>query len=194
MKKIIILGIGALGSALCNNLVADGHNKLNITILDFDRVEKRNLLGTQYYFPDQEGLLKTESLQFSLYKRYQKEVEMIAIKLDHQNIQLLSRFDLIIDTLDNYKSRKLVQEYCLCHNLEVIHMGFNPAFTFSIEFKANYKVPSDITSGMDICEMQGAAAFVASVASLGSLIVEEFVFNNKRLEITGGKFTHSLIK
>lgn len=209
--KILICGVGAIGSNLVAELVPDLKGEHEITILDKDKVEERNVqAGTQFYTPDQVGLWKVEALQFNIYKHYQREVLMINKELvkEHPNSWMIlpreAQFhspDLVIDCFDNYKARKAISDYVEGESggPELLHIGFSNNFTFSIEweingFSSSYKVPSDFISGIDICEMQGSAAFVASVASLGALVAEEFIFNNKRLEITGGKFTHSLIK
>lgn len=192
--KLLICGIGAIGSNLTRVLTADNLGKWDITILDFDKVEKRNLMGTQYYFPNQEGLFKVEALQFNIYQATQKEISIINQKLTLDNLSILSKFNLCVDCLDNCTSRRFVQDYCTERKIPIIHCGFSDNFTFSIEHGTNYKTPSDLASDFDICTMQGAGAFVNSVASLGALVVEEFIFNKRKLEVVGGRFTHSLIK
>ena len=191
--KVLICGCGAIGSNLVSELVPDLKGQHEITILDKDIVAERNIqAGTQFYTPDQIGLAKVEALQFNIYKHYTREVSIINEDI-HKVLGRVPKQDLIIDCFDNSHSRELLQHHFLDFTA-LLHIGFSDNFTFAIEWAKNYKTPSDITSGMDICTMQGAAAFVASVASLGALVAEEFIFNNKRLEITGGKYIHSLIK
>ena len=185
--KIIQLGIGALGSQLIGCIAPDVRNTVEITVLDYDKVEERNLLGTQYYTEAVNNMLKTEALQYLIYKNYGIEVNIITEKLTNENISLLSNFDLIVDTFDNYDSRKLVQDYCISYNLEVIHIGFNPQFTFSIEFKDNYTIPTDFINAPDICTLPGAASFVKMVASLGSLVVQEWLKNGQKREFVGNR-------
>lgn len=193
--KILICGAGAIGSNLVAELVPDLKGQHEITILDKDKVEERNVqAGTQFYTPDQIGLTKVEALQFNIYKNYNREISIIDCDITKFISPDISQFDLVIDCFDNSLARRDLQNRYNSFIKTLLHIGFSDDFTFAIEWAENYKVPSDITSGMDICEMQGAAAFVASVASLGALVAEEFIFHNKRLEITGGKFTHSLIK
>jgi hypothetical protein len=69
---------------------------------------------------------------------------------------------------------------------------FKHKMTFAIEWAEDYQVPSDITSGIDICEMPGASAFVASVGAVGSLIIQEFILNGVKKSIIGGKYIHSI--
>lgn len=187
--KILICGVGAIGSSIVRNLVPDLKGEHEISILDFDTVEERNVTpGTQFYSPDQVGKSKVEALQFNIYKWYEREIEAINQKVQDTN---LVNYDLIVDCFDNHESRNFLQNAwidTLAHGCELIHVGFSDKFTFAVEFGQHYQVPTDITTGLDICEMPGAAAFVAHVGALASLVVEEFVNKKERMEILGGKF------
>lgn len=190
--KILICGVGAIGSNLTARLVADLKGQREITVLDKDKVEERNTTaGTQFYTPDQVGLTKVEALQFNIYKWYQREINIFEGDIIEW-IGQSPKQDLVIDCFDNHKARKVTNAFK--GFTELIHLGFSQDFTFAIEWAENYKTPADLTSGFDICTVAGAGAFVNSVASLGSLVVEEFINNNRKLEVVGGKFTHSLIK
>ncbi len=187
--NILICGAGAIGSNLVRNLVPDLKGEHEITILDMDKVEERNVTpGTQFYSPDQIGLSKVEALQFNIYKWYEREIQIINENVKKVN---LVNYDLIVDCFDNHEARNFLQEAwtdTLAHGCELLHVGFSDQFTFSVEWAEGYKVPTDITSGMDICEMPGAAAFVAHVGALASLVVEQFVNEGEFMDILGGKF------
>lgn len=191
--KILILGVGAIGSNLVAHLVPDLKGEHEITVLDMDKVEKRNVqAGTQFYTEDQIGRDKVEALQFNIYKWYNREVEIL-----NQNIlettgeEFFTQFDFVIDCFDNHEARSFVDRHATSPTL---HVGFSDNFTFSVEWDADYNPPTNFESGIDICEMPGASAFVSSVASIGALVAEEFILNDKQPEVLGGKFTHSLIK
>lgn len=196
--KILVCGAGAIGSNLVRILAPDLKGEHEITVLDKDKVEERNVTpGTQFYTSDQIGLPKVEALQYNIYKWYQREIsfcnEEIGV-MKKFNCKI-STYDLLIDCFDNYLSRKYIQEYKqYLPEVNLLHIGFSPDYTFAIEWAENYKVPSDIMKGIDICEMPGAAAFVARVAAMGTLVVEEYVHQQKKVEIIGNRFTHNLIK
>ncbi len=187
--KILILGAGAIGSNLVKNLVPDLKGEHEIIVLDRDVVEERNVTpGTQFYSPDQVGLSKVEALQMNIYKWYEREIQII--KQEVQDTVFVD-YDLIIDCFDNHSARQFIQDKwkdSLGHGTDLLHIGFSDKFTFAIEWAHNYQVPTDITSGMDICEMEGAAAFVVHVGALGALVAEEFINHEKKMEILGGKF------
>ena len=70
--KILIVGIGALGSNLASNLIADTvNNKKHVyTLLDYQTVEARNIQAfTQEYLPEQIGLPKLRAMRINLYQR-----------------------------------------------------------------------------------------------------------------------------
>lgn len=192
--RILIAGVGAIGSNLTARLVSDLKGAHSITVLDKDTVESRNVTpGTQLYLPDQVGLSKVEALQFNIYKMYEREIEIENTNLIFPCQNLFHRFDLVIDCFDNYNSRSAIQlswkiENLKTNNCGLLHIGFSDQFTYAVEWAENYTPPSDITTGFDICEMEGAAAFVNFVTSLGASVAEEYVNKGKKLEFVGGKF------
>lgn len=193
--RILICGAGAIGSNLTARLVSDLKGEHEITVLDKDTIEERNVqAGTQFYTRDQIGLTKVEALQFNVYKNYEREITIIhddVLKTFHGRT-INDLYDLIIDCFDNHEARDFLKQH-VSPKGNLLHTGFSDDFTFAIEWNENYKVPSDI-EGMDICEMPGAASFVNKVASMGALVAQEFIKEGKKLEIVGGKFTHSLIQ
>lgn len=196
--KIIVMGIGAIGSNLVSLLAPDLKGEHEIVVLDKDVVEERNVqAGTQFYLPDQIGLSKGEALQFNIYNHFQKEIDFIYEPLKNfaTSSADLNGYNLIIDCFDNTEARKKIQNLyrATTWDIELLHIGFSANFTFAIEWDKNYKVPTDI-EGLDICEMPGAAAFVKRTASLGAMVVEEYIQNKTKIEIVGGKFSHRVIK
>lgn len=197
--KILICGIGAIGSNVTSLLVPDLKGDHEITVLDMDTVEERNVqAGTQFYMPDQIGMSKVEALQYNIYKWFEREVEIIEGPIEKMTTELiLSRYDLAIDCFDNENARGHIQEWWLAlkHSgpnrlpcPELLHIGFSDQFTFAIEWAENYKVPSDIMSGFDICEAEGAASFIKMVAALGSQTIQNYIKTGQKKEFIGNRF------
>lgn len=192
--RILICGAGALGSSLTRLLVPDLRGQHELTVLDKDKVEERNVTpGTQFYTPDQLSLPKVEALQYNIWKSFNREIGILHQELEDTDKSIFmapvdeeEKYSLLVDCFDNHDSRKLLQSFS--DVFPVLHIGFSDSYTFAIEWADNYQVPTDIKSGFDICEMAGAAAFVNMVAALGALTIEEFIWNNKRLEFVGNKF------
>ena len=210
-KKILILGAGAMGSNIAANLSADLKNESEITVLDFDTVEERNVqAGTQFYMPEQVGMSKVEALQYNIYKWFGKEIKTINQKLTRiwdlgpiiggpyvgsNGERVLSTGNtespnLVIDCFDNYSARKLIQDYLSDWNIALLHCGFSPQMTFEIKWAENYKVPENSPEGSrDICEMPGAKAFITRVASLGATSAREFIVDGNKIGFLGNKYT-----
>jgi len=192
--KILVCGIGAIGSNLVARLVPDLKGEHQITVLDNDTVEERNTTaGTQLYFPEQIGIAKVDALQFNIYKQFQREIKTINKNVFDVPTSKFDDFDILVDAFDNTRARNRVTSYGTTGKARVLHAGFSNQYTFAVEWNDNYKVPIDI-SGMDICELPGAAAFVNSVASLTALVVQQYIEDGKELEILGGKFEHRIVR
>ncbi len=195
-KKILILGAGALGSNLAANLVADLRNEVDITVLDYDMVEQRNTqAGTQFYMPDQIGQFKVDALQYNVYKWYEKEISTWNLKLEKDKFSagsfvwsdIVGKFDLVVDCLDNYEARRLIQD--LKEEIEILHCGFSDKLTFEIGWAENYEVPDDNRHAKDICEMQGAGSFVKMVAALASRVALDFITEGRKRDFIGNRYS-----
>ena len=203
--KILICGVGAIGSNLAALLACDLKGEHEITVLDKDAIEERNVqAGTQFYQKDQIGMSKVEALQYNIYKWYERNIDIegesfLAWPVVLENGLFDKQdFDLVIDCFDNQKARQNLQdgwkEYGIEDEWSLLHLGFSDQFTFAIEWAENYEAPSDIKSDFDICTMSGASSFVKMVASLGSLVIQEFIKDGKKMEFIGNKFTRREIK
>ena len=200
--NILICGAGALGSSLAQVLVPDLKGEHQVSILDMDVVESRNIeAGTQFYMPGQVDSPKTEALEYNLYKWFQRAITPIHGKLVDFNTPgrgedftpiMLTPYDLIIDCFDNQEARELLQKSwkeTFAHDADLLHAGFSDQFTFAIEWAEHYQVPTDITSGFDICQTQGAASFVKMVGAYVSLVVQDYLKTGDKIELIGNKLS-----
>ena len=191
--KILICGVGAIGSNLAALLACDLKGEHEITVLDKDAIEERNVqAGTQFYQKDQVGMSKVEALQYNIYKWYEREVDIVQTNI-LSGISIPPP-DLVLDCFDNYQARDFIQYLWMNSKWNLLHLRFSDQFTFAIEWAENYKVPTDITSGFDICEMEGASSFIKMVASLGSLVVQEYLKNGSKREFIGSALTIREVK
>lgn len=197
--NILICGAGALGSSLAQVLVPDLKGEHQISVLDMDIVETRNIeAGTQFYMPGQEDSQKTEALEYNIYKWFQRNIiplhGMLVRKgtpgraYDFSTI-MLNAYNLVIDCFDNQDARQILQDWHVATKGQLLHAGFSDQFTFAVEWAEHYQVPTDITSGFDICQTQGAASFVKMVGACTSMVVQEYVNNKKKIELIGNKLS-----
>jgi len=180
--KILVLGAGALGSWVASILAGDN----SVTVLDYDRVEDRNIAaGTQYYRRDQVGLFKVEALQYNIYKDLGKKIDIINQKLDEDTKAILEGdWDLIVDCFDNHFARSLVHNNSLVNTL---HVGMSPQRTLQIAWDEIYEPPTDYEEGFDICQMQGARGFVLFVSGLASNVVGQYIKNGDKESYVGSE-------
>lgn len=106
-KTVGIAGCGGLGSNCAVALARVGIGKL--VIADFDIIEKSNL-NRQYYFIDQIGRLKADTLKENIARiNPEVKVEAHTVKLDDSNIPLLfSNCDIIVEAFDRPEMKELL--------------------------------------------------------------------------------------
>jgi hypothetical protein len=185
--KIIVLGCGAIGSNLSAYLVSDIRDDHEITVLDCDAVEERNIrAGTQFYTRDQIAIPKTEALQYNIYKHLNRTVKTYTTAILFTNAErIVKEFNLVIDCFDNHESRSAITE--ACKGIPCVHVGFSPNFTWSVLWNDGYVPPEDAPKDFDICTLEGASSFVHMVSSIGSLVVQDFLATGKKREFVGNK-------
>lgn len=108
MKKIVIVGVGALGSHALLFLRNLGYT---LVAVDFDRIEQKNTLA-QFHAKSGVGKNKAQSFQQTLNFLFGIKIEAVPHKLTKDNVQvLLGGAALVIDCLDSGASRRDVQTF-----------------------------------------------------------------------------------
>ena len=120
---VIIIGCGALGTTIANNLVRAGVGQ--IKIIDRDIVEMSNIQRQNLFDERDIGLPKA----WTAVKRLQKVNSKIKINpvvedLNNTNIEdIIEGADLIIDGTDNMETRFLINDACIKHKIPWIYGG-----------------------------------------------------------------------
>lgn len=110
--RVVVVGVGGLGSASAQYLAAAGVGKIGI--VDHQRVQESDLNRQLLYTTSDIGKKKTVCAQKRL-QNLNPDIEIITIdkKLTPENISLLDEFDIIVDGTDNYETRVLLNGYAL---------------------------------------------------------------------------------
>jgi len=119
--KIFIAGTGGLGSPASVYLAAAGVGK--IRIVDSDKVELSNLNRQILHWDRDVGKKKVNSAREKL-KRLNQNVQLESIreKIAEDNIlQLVADCDLIIDAMDNFPTRYLLNKAALTKDIPFLH-------------------------------------------------------------------------
>lgn len=119
--KIGIIGTGGLGSPILTYLAVAGVGK--IILADKDRVELSNLNRQILHWNKDIGKEKAYSAEEKL-KMINPDVEIVShfTEVTEKNIdQIFNNVDVLIDGLDNYPSRFLMNEYAWKKGLPFFH-------------------------------------------------------------------------
>ncbi len=123
--KVALVGCGGLGSTLAQCMGRSGIKKL--TIIDNDVVDITNL-HRQFMYNENDARQKTEKAGAAakIVSEADSSVEVngTAARLGRDNIdELLEGHDLILDGLDNMKTRYLLNDWCVKNNVPFIYGG-----------------------------------------------------------------------
>ena len=114
-SRVVVAGCGALGSVISSLVVRAGVG--HVRLIDRDFVELNNLQRQVLYDEDDvaAGLPKAAAAADKL-KRVNSEIEIegIVADLNSSNAErLLSGFDVVLDAIDNFEARYLINDLCI---------------------------------------------------------------------------------
>lgn len=119
--KVFVAGAGGLGSPVCTYLAVAGVGK--IILADFDSVDLSNL-NRQFLHHDKDiGREKIKSAEEKLLSLNSEiKVETIREKITDENADsIVPPCDLIIDALDNFDTRHVLNRLAVKRNIPLIH-------------------------------------------------------------------------
>ena len=124
-SSVVIIGCGALGTVIATSLVRAGVGK--VKIIDRDFIEYHNL-QRQVLFDEED--IKNQLPKAIAAERHLKkvnssiEIEGIVADVNYTNIErLVAGADLILDGLDNFETRLLINDVSLKHGIPWVYGG-----------------------------------------------------------------------
>lgn len=110
--KILIVGLGGLGCAASQYLVAAGLGR--ITLMDDDQVDKTNLQRQVLHSEENVGMNKCLSAKQALTRiNSSAHISCLTKRLDQSSdMSFLLGFDLVLDCTDNLETRNLINASC----------------------------------------------------------------------------------
>ena len=177
---ITICGAGALGGNLAENLARQGFKTLRL--IDYDKVEERNL-ATQPYYKEDIGHLKIKVLAERLYRSSGAAVEVHRVKLDGSNATILLRGSgLVVDCFDNPPSREIVKNICSLFKIPCLHMGMAENYA-EIVWSERYIIPKQ--TGSNPCDNpQARDTILIAVATATCGVIIPFFKGGERNSYT----------
>lgn len=172
MKKVTIVGAGALGSHVALFL----RNEATIKLVDMDYVEQKNVLS-QFHGKPSVGKNKAQALQQTMQFLFAVKLESVPHKLTKENDkQLLSGADLILDCLDNAESRKIVQNFAIKNGVPCLHGALAADGSFGrVVWTENFTIDSEVVKGAPTCEGGEFLPFIGVVSAFLSRAAQEFL-------------------
>jgi len=181
-SSVLIVGAGGLGSPIAIYLTALGLGKIGI--VDKDKVETSNL-SRQIVFSNNDLKKNKSSIAVSKLRKINPNLQFQSFqkKLIAKNIhQIAKNFDLIVDGSDNFRTRFLINDYCL-KNKKILVSGAisrfdGQVYTFNFTNKKSPclrcfipKMPDDLDT--DNCENEGIMPPLAGI--IGTIQANEIV-------------------
>ena len=111
-SKMLVVGLGGLGCAASQYLVAAGVG--NLTLLDFDTVSLSNLQRQVLHCDARLNMPKVESAKIALEQiNPHINIETINAKLDEEKLaEIIPHFDIVLDCTDNVEIRNQLDRQC----------------------------------------------------------------------------------
>ena len=181
-SSVLIVGAGGLGSPIAIYLAALGIGKIGI--VDKDNVEISNL-SRQIIFETNDVNKNKSSAAISKLKKINPDIQFKSFNknLTITNInQIAKKFDLIVDGSDNFRTRFLINDYCL-KNKKILVSGAiskfdGQVYTFNFSKKKSPCLRCFIprmprNPDIDNCEYEGVLGPLAGI--IGSIQANEAV-------------------
>lgn len=123
--KVFVAGAGGLGSAISIYLAAAGIG--GIRIVDHEKIELNNLNRQILHWDEDIGREKAASAEEKL-KKINPDVSLEAISetIEENNVlELVGDFDLIVDAMDNFHTRYLLNRTAIVKNIPFFYGAIN---------------------------------------------------------------------
>ena len=183
-SSVLIVGAGGLGSPISIYLTASGVGKIGV--IDNDNVEMSNL-SRQIIF-NTSDIKKNKSLAaVNKLKKINPDTQFqsFKMKLTSVNINKIAKnFQVIVDGSDNFKTRFLINDYCLKKSKILVSGAISrfdgQVYTFNFRKKKSPclrcfipKPPNDDDLEIDNCENEGVLGTLAGI--IGSIQANEVI-------------------
>ena len=181
-SSVLIVGAGGLGSPIAIYLAALGVGKIGI--VDKDNVEISNL-SRQIIFSTSDLKKDKSSTAINKLRKINPDLELKSFnkKLTKQNIyQVAKNFDLIVDGSDNFRTRFLINDYCLEKKKILVSGAISKfdgqVYTFNFSKKKSPCLRCFIPTmpnnpDIDNCEFEGVLGTLGGI--IGSIQANEII-------------------
>ena len=120
-SKVLIVGVGGLGSSCAFYLAAAGIGRIGI--VDFDSVETENLQRQILYTVNDVGELKVESARRRI-NEFNPGIEVVPYKIkvsSKNDLDIINDYEVIVECSDNLSTKYLVNDACVSKNKPLVY-------------------------------------------------------------------------
>ncbi len=129
-SKVLIIGLGGLGSVASMYLAIGGIGKLGL--VDFDKVDLTNLQRQPLYRENDVGNFKVEIAKKNLLEYNSNlHIEIYKHFFSYDQKEIVKEYDLILDCTDNIATRKLINQVSLEYQIPFLYCSLDQ-FSFQI--------------------------------------------------------------
>lgn len=176
MKRIVWMGVGALGSTaatLCRSLKAEH------VFVDFDTVESKNLLA-QAFTKQALGKNKASALAAQFLNFWGVKAEARPVRVTADNVtQLTTGASLVIDCFDNAESRRLLSKDCNMEkrvSVPLLHAALAGSGDFGlVRWDYRFLADEEDKAGGATCEGGEFLPFIGLLSAALASVVQEFI-------------------
>ena len=171
-SKILIVGVGGLGCPAAENLVRAGIGTIGLIdndVVDLSNIHRQSLFNSK----------DIKKLKVSVAAKKLKEINPLTkikiykSRLNNNNIEnIIKNYELIIDGSDNFKTKFLINDYCIKFKKKLITGAISKfdghIFTFDFKDKKtaslkNFYQEKEISDDILNCEFEGVLGTTASI-------------------------------
>ena len=188
-SKVLIVGMGGLGSSCAIYLAAAGIG--NIGIVDFDNIRLNNLQRQIIHSERYLNKPKVESARDRI-KELNTDIEVVTYntKIAPENaLDIIKNYDIVADCTDNFPSRYLINDACVLSNKPFAHAAilqfYGQALTILPYKSACYRCflpdppPQDLVSNCEQVGVMGAVVGIMGIIQANEII--KYILNIGKL-------------
>ncbi len=177
MKKVAVVGVGALGSNLVQ--IMRGFD-VEVRVVDFDRVEAKNL-RSQFHVKPQVGKQKVDAVKATMSLLWGTKVEAKAGRLGTGSLGMLTGSELLVDCVDNAETRNLIISYAAENKVPCVHGALAANGEFGrVAWDPDFKVDSEGVAGQATCDDGNHLPFIVNVSSYLAMSIQEWLKTGRK--------------
>ena len=171
-SKVLIVGVGGLGCPAAENLVRAGIGTIGLVdndIISLSNIHRQSLFNSK----------DIKKAKVSVAAKKLKEINPLVkiktykLRINENNVEKITKdYELIIDGSDNFKTKFLINDYCLKLKKKLVTGSISKfdghIFTFNFKNKKtaslrNFYQEDDISDDVLNCEFEGVLGTTASI-------------------------------